>query len=550
MKNSHKKLHSIFLLLSLVFALAAIFQLLPRIRLESQEKAIAAVMLQDDIAALAESSDDSIDHWYQTLSDAGLSGVIVPAVQLNDSAVIDPIKASGLEIAQMGGDGSPGLYFAPLEYDIQLSHGVASEAEVASADSGRTWVMVENNPQTGCVIPDGLDVSDLEGPWAKGFYLRQNARARSVTTELADAAEVGDILFRAVADRGAQVLWIAPLGDENGIESDPQIYESLLERLQTRIERCGYHYGIPNGIEALNISLPVLILCGLGIFAAALLLLCLLFPIGNRIAWILYSVCALESVLFGIYKPQLQEILLSLGASIVFPSLSVYYLGKQLSEAVKSRHASLRLVISTTTVGAMITGLGCIYIGAVLGSWRYILVLQVFRGVKLSQAAVYLFAILVLGWMLLELRGDRKLKSLLPSINRKLMVRVMSVIVILVGIGTIYLMRTGDGMLNASALENRFRSALENLILYRPRTKEFLIAWPAIAVAFCFAARKDRLFTWLFGTLGAIGFPSIANTFCHIRAHFLVSVARTALGLVIGLLIGTVLFILFRPTKE
>ena len=169
---------------------------------------------------------------------------------------------------------------------------------------------------------------------------------------------------------------------------------------------------------------------------------------------------------------------------------------------------------------------------------------------KLSQAAVYLFALLVLGWMLLELRGDRKLKSLLPSINRKLMVRVMSVIVILVGIGTIYLMRTGDGMLNASALENRFRSALENLILYRPRTKEFLIAWPAIAVAFCFAARKDRLFTWLFGTLGAIGFPSIANTFCHIRAHFLVSVARTALGLVIGLLIGTVLFILFRPTKE
>ena len=42
-------------------------------------------------------------------------------------------------------------YFAPLEYDIQLSHGTASEAEVASADTGRTWVMVENNPQTGHV---------------------------------------------------------------------------------------------------------------------------------------------------------------------------------------------------------------------------------------------------------------------------------------------------------------------------------------------------------------------------------------------------------------
>ena len=120
MKKSHKKPHILFLLLSLVFALAAVFQLQSRIHLESQEKAIAAVMLQDDIAALAESSNDSIDHWYQTLSGAGLSAVIVPAVQLNDPAVIDPIKASGLEIAQMGGDGSPGLYFAPLEYDIQL----------------------------------------------------------------------------------------------------------------------------------------------------------------------------------------------------------------------------------------------------------------------------------------------------------------------------------------------------------------------------------------------------------------------------------------------
>ena len=105
-------------------------------------------------------------------------------------------------------------------------------------------------------------------------------------------------------------------------------------------------------------------------------------------------------------------------------------------------------------------------------------------------------------------------------------------------------------MLGVSALESRARAALENFVLYRPRTKEFLIAWPAIALAFCFAARKDRLFTWLFGVLGGIGFASIANTFCHIRAHFLVSVARTALGLIIGLLIGSLLLILFRPSKE
>ena len=105
-------------------------------------------------------------------------------------------------------------------------------------------------------------------------------------------------------------------------------------------------------------------------------------------------------------------------------------------------------------------------------------------------------------------------------------------------------------MLAVSAMESRFRAALEYWVLYRPRTKEFLVAWPAIALAFCFAARKDRLLAWMFGALGAIGFASVANTFCHIRAHFLVSVARTSLGLFIGLLIGAVLFIIIRPAKE
>lgn len=550
MKRNQSKHCRAFMLLTLVFALAAVFQLQARIRLESRDKAIAVVMLQEDIQQLSESGGESLERWYQALADSGMSAVIVPAEQLDNAEVTGSIAIAGMEIAQLGGSGSPGLYFAPVEYDIQRSQGTTLNAEVAPSYTGRIWTMVENNPQTGCVLPKDYGVADLDGPWVKGFYLRQNVRARAVTTEQNDAQEVGDMLFRAVADRGVQVLWIAPLGDEEGLNTDLQTYESLLGRLQMRIERCGFHYGIPHGLETLTLSRPVLILCGFGIFAAAMLLLCLLFPVRDRIAWILFAVCALESIVGGMLKPQIQELLLALGASIVFPALSVYYLGKKLSEAKDQQRSTIRGYIRTVLIGALITVLGGTYIGAVLGSWKYILVLQVFRGVKLSQAAVYLFAIGLLGWMLLELRKESSSMSLLTSVNRKLLVRVISMIVILIGVGMIYLMRGGDGMLGVSALENRFRAALENWILYRPRTKELLIAWPAISLAFCFAARKDRLFTWLFGVMGAIGFASIANTFCHIRAHFLVSVARTVLGLIIGLLIGSLLFVLFRPAKE
>lgn len=550
MKQKQSKQCRWFMLLTLLFALAAVFQLQARIRLESREKSVAVVMLQNDISALSESNGESLAQWYQTLHSAGLAAVIVPAAQLNQPDVIDPIKAAGLEIAQLGGNGAPGLYFAPVEYDVQGGLENTFEEEIAPSDSGRTWVMVENNPQTGCILPANYAVADSEGPWAKGFYLRANVRARAAATELDDVQEVGDMLFRAVADRGVQVLWIAPLGDEDGLDDQPDTYESLLSRLQSRIERCGYQYGIPQGFDALNLSRPILILCGFGIFAAALLLLCLLFPIRNRLLLILSIICVLESILGSILRPQIQVILLALGASIVFPALSVYALGQQLLDAKEHHRASFWQYIRTVLIGALITLLGGAYIGAVLGSWKYILVLQVFRGVKLSQAAVYLFAILLLGWKLLELKKGKSPKTLLSSVDRKLLVRMISVIVIFAGVGMIYLMRGGDGMLAVSAMESRFRAALENWVLYRPRTKEFLVAWPAIVLAFCFAARRDRLLAWMFGALGAIGFASVANTFCHIRAHFLVSVARTSLGLFIGLLIGAVLFIIIRPAKE
>ena len=550
MKQKQTKHRMALMLLTLLFSLAAVFQLQARIRLESKDKAVAVVMLAEDVRRLSEAGDESIDQWYRSLADTGLSAVIVPSEQLQNHEVIDPIQEAGLEIAQLGGDGAPGLYFAPVEYDVQISKGKTQSAEVAPSSTGRVWTMVENNPQTGCVLPDGFDVTAPDMPWVKGFYLRQNVRSRSVATELDDAQEVGDILFRAVADRGVQVLWIAPLGDEDGLNTDPQTYANLLTRLQSRIERCGLHYGLPQGLEALELSPAVLILCGLGIFAGAVLLLCLLFPIRERIAWILYAVCALECIASAVLRQQLQQVLLAFGASVVFPALSICYLGSRLTEAKEQSHASFPLYMRAVLIGTLITVLGGCYIGAVLGNWRYILVLQVFRGVKLSQIAVYLFAFVLLGWMLLELRKFRNLKSLLPSVDRRLLVRVVSVIVIFVGVGMIYLMRGGDGMLGVSALESRIRAALENWVLYRPRTKEFLIAWPAIALAFCFAARKDRLFAWLFGVLGGIGFASVANTFCHIRAHFLVSVARTAIGLILGLLIGSLFFILFRPSKE
>ena len=67
-----------------------------------------------------------------------------------------------------------------------------------------------------------------------------------------------------------------------------------------------------------------------------------------------------------------------------------------------------------------------------------------------------------------------------------------------------------------------------------------------LAAAYCCAAHRSRLTAWLFGVFGAIGFASVANTFCHIRAHFLVSLLRTGIGLALGLVLGMLILLILR----
>ena len=116
--------------------------------------------------------------------------------------------------------------------------------------------------------------------------------------------------------------------------------------------------------------------------------------------------------------------------------------------------------------------------------------------------------------------------------------------------GLVYLLRTGDQMLSVSTFEQRARSWLENVLYFRPRTKEFLLAWPSIGVALFFATRSKRILCWLFGVFAAVGFASVANTFCHSRAFFMVSLARTGYGIVIGMGLGLILRVAFKEKKQ
>ncbi len=119
-------------------------------------------------------------------------------------------------------------------------------------------------------------------------------------------------------------------------------------------------------------------------------------------------------------------------------------------------------------------------------------------------------------------------------------VRVWHMAALAVAAGAVaYLALRSDNTGAAFDIELVFRQELENLLYVRPRTKEFLIGFPALLLAIVLTTRT-RYGWWLYA-VAAIGTASAIDTFTHFHAPLLASTVRTVLGMVIGFGIGVVL---------
>ena len=93
-------------------------------------------------------------------------------------------------------------------------------------------------------------------------------------------------------------------------------------------------------------------------------------------------------------------------------------------------------------------------------------------------------------------------------------------------------------------IEEQFRQSLESIFYVRPRTKEFLIGYPFLLIAFMYVDGKiSRLWIWFFNIVGSIALISVINSFCHLHTPLQVSLYRSVLGLLLG--IGFTCFYLF-----
>ena len=207
--------------------------------------------------------------------------------------------------------------------------------------------------------------------------------------------------------------------------------------------------------------------------------------------------------------------------------------------------AILAIAVAISMAGAMMTA-------APLSSTGFMLEMGIFRGVKAAQLLPLAFFCLLFVSYYGLFEKDRKNDHLDPrDIFTALGWTIPMWAVLLmaaVGLaGYYYLARTGhETGVTISDTEMIFRNDLEYLLLARPRTKEFLVAFPGIMLAVYCAVRRLPFWTALFGLAGTIGLTSVCNTFMHIRTPLYLGFVRTAYSLLLGIAVGAVMILCFE----
>lgn len=365
--------------------------------------------------------------------------------------------------------------------------------------------------------------------------------------------EIGNVLYRAITERNANVIYFRPFIDKDGYYVEKvKDYQNMFSDLSDRLESHGISYGTPEPYGNNTVRKIAVICLSLGVVSAGVLVLRQLFKINEKTQIILF-VLGMLGVIGAVFAlGRMGYMLVAIATAIIFPSLAITYYNSVnkrifLYDSDVSYKDSLIKGIKVFIVSALITSIGSLIISAIMSSTRNVLDIDYFKGVKITQLipfVVYFISFLGhFGYKKVKDRGDDVVtKSDLEEVfNDTTKVFYFAIIGVIGAVGYVYLARTGhEAGLEPSNLELMFRNGLERALYARPRTKEFLIAFPALIIGITFAKNRIKSLYFLSGLAGVVGLTSIANTFSHFKTPFMISVARLMYSTVFGIIIAAV----------
>lgn len=376
------------------------------------------------------------------------------------------------------------------------------------------------------------------------------------------AKEIENTLFRAVVERNVRLIYFKPIKefkDQHVYVTELDEYKNMFFNLQTRLDKHSIEFGVTAAVMTpYKVSLFAKLAMALGCVAAAVLLIRTIIPVSRRLTVGLAALGFLGAAGAYAVMPGYAELITAFAAAVIFPSMATLFIVRQSKEFADSIDRTERLSriiglgILTLICGVAVSLIGGMMTAAPISSINYMLEIDIFRGVKLAQLLPLAFFIVAYlayyGFGKSKMHpGTLEYNDLKEMMNASIKVWMIILGVALLGVGYYYIERTGhDSSIQVSSLEMIFRNTLEDDLIARPRSKEFLFAFPAVMMMVYTSIRRFKLWPILFGLAAVIGMTSVNNTFMHIRTPLYLGFVRTGYSLLFGVVIGIIGILIFE----
>ena len=430
-------------------------------------------------------------------------------------------------------------------------------------DNGVTIGLIENNTQRENIMQSGVaeaaDATDLNT--VRVFTMWNFLQYRYGYYGYEGAEEITNALYRAVVERNIRVLYFKPVkqtDDHHVYITDPEVYRGIFESLDSRLAAHGITRGRASVMENYQVPSLALLALGLGAGVGGALLPDTFLPMKRKWTLVLAALAAVCVTGAWLVLPNTYRLLASFASAVVFACLAAAFFlmaAKRTGQKLDAKTGLLTILPRAIGIlaGAVLISLaGAMMTAAPLSSTHFMLEMGIFRGVKLAQLLPLAFFCLLFVSYYGLFEKDHKGNHLNPgdivtALKWGIPVWALFLLAVVGLAGYYYLARTGhETSVSVSDVEMIFRNDLEYLLLARPRTKEFLVAFPGIMLAVYCAVRRLPFWTALFGLAGTIGLTSVCNTFMHIRTPLYLGFVRTAYSLLLGILVGAVMIVCFE----
>jgi hypothetical protein len=282
----------------------------------------------------------------------------------------------------------------------------------------------------------------------------------------------------------------------------------------------------------------------------------LLFNLSDRKQYILllFGGLLLSAGLFVPGKYTIVRLTVALGSATMIPVLSMNYI-MQLWEKHRNDRETLFGIIRIATLeliaAVLFSLIGGAILAAILSDIRFLLEIDIYRGVKLT----FLLPVLLMAALFCKSHslweGDKVEEGIIKRIsnvlNKPLNFKLIMWLGLLGFVAWVFIGRSGhtEGV-PVPDIEMKLRLFLERAMYARPREKEFMIGHPAFYLAAYAAYKKlPNMFYMVFVLLATIGQASLVQTFAHMRTPVIMSYIRAFDGLALGIILGIIAIAIF-----